>query len=82
MKRWPLLTVAISSFVLAPLLPAADWPQFRHDARHSAASPDSLPDELHLAWVKELLPPQPAFPKGGISGLTRPSRRLPDCSAT
>ena len=61
MKRWPLLTVAILCVALSQLS-AADWPQFRYDAGHTAASPEALPDELHLAWIKELLPPKPAFP--------------------
>jgi outer membrane protein assembly factor BamB len=61
MKRWPLLTVAIVSVALSPLS-AADWPQFRHDAGHTAASTASLPEELHLAWTKVFAPPKPAFP--------------------
>ena len=41
---------------------AADWPQFRYDANRSAASPETLPQELHLQWTRQLLPPRPAFP--------------------
>ncbi len=61
MKRWPFLTVVIVGMALSQLS-AADWPQFRFDAGHTAASPDSLPTEMHLAWVKVFPAPQPAFP--------------------
>ena len=40
----------------------SDWPQWRHDAHRSAASPVELPAELRLQWKRELPPPQPAFP--------------------
>ena len=33
-----------------------DWPQFRHDARRSAATPDPLAERLHLAWVRHFPP--------------------------
>ena len=41
---------------------ASDWPQYRHDAGRSAASPESLSANLHLAWVRDLPTPRPAFP--------------------
>ena len=41
---------------------AADWPMWSYDATHSAASPENLPAELHLQWVRELAPPEPAWP--------------------
>jgi outer membrane protein assembly factor BamB len=43
--------------------PAADWPQWRFDAARSAASPEDLGSNLHLAWVRRLPPPKPAWPK-------------------
>jgi len=42
---------------------AADWPQWRHDAGRTAASPEELAAELHLQWVRHLPPPRPAWPK-------------------
>jgi len=30
-----------------------DWPMWRYDANRSASSPQKLPDELHLQWVRE-----------------------------
>jgi glucose dehydrogenase len=41
---------------------AGDWPQYRFDAGRTAASPEALPAGLHLAWVRELPTPRPAFP--------------------
>lgn len=40
---------------------AADWPQWRYDANRSAASPADLPAELHLHWVREYPPLEPAW---------------------
>lgn len=40
---------------------AADWPMWRYDANRSAASPHSLADELHLQWVREYPPLEPAW---------------------
>ena len=40
----------------------ADWPQWRYDAGRTAASPEQLPAELHLQWVREYQAPRPAFP--------------------
>ncbi len=41
---------------------AADWPMWRYDAQHTAASPQALPPELHLQWVRKLAPPASAWP--------------------
>ncbi|MHC4395547.1 MAG: outer membrane protein assembly factor BamB family protein [Planctomycetota bacterium] len=41
---------------------AADWPMWRYDAAHTAASPEELPAELHLQWVRKLAKPRPAWP--------------------
>jgi len=40
----------------------ADWPMYRYDAVRSAASPQKLPRELHLRWVRETEPIRPAWP--------------------
>ena len=42
---------------------AADWPQWRHDAGRTAASPEELAAELHLEWIRHLPLPRPAWPK-------------------
>src|SRR5437879_373499 len=41
---------------------AGDWPTWRYDVRRSAATPQELPVELHLQWVRELPAPRPAWP--------------------
>jgi outer membrane protein assembly factor BamB len=33
--------------------PRQDWPTWRYDVGRSAASPQQLPDTLHLLWVRE-----------------------------
>ena len=57
--------VALTVLVLAcaayvPMMPAVagDWPQWRYDAGRTAASPEELPAELHLQWVRRLPPPR------------------------
>jgi hypothetical protein len=47
--------------VAATLIPAADWPQWRWDAQRSGESPEALPAELYLQWVRALPPLTPAF---------------------
>jgi outer membrane protein assembly factor BamB len=40
-----------------------DWPMWRYDASRCAASPEELPTQMHLQWVRELAPPKPAWPR-------------------
>jgi outer membrane protein assembly factor BamB len=40
---------------------ATDWPMWRYDAGHTAASPDDLPDELHLQWIRRYSPRVPVW---------------------
>ncbi len=42
---------------------AADWPMWRYDAQHRAASPQALSHPLHLHWMRELPTPRAAWPK-------------------
>ncbi len=46
---------------LSPVPASQDWPMWRYDAVRSAASPVSLPAELHLQWVRDLPRPAPAW---------------------
>jgi len=41
---------------------AGDWPQWRFDATRTATTPDELPPELHLTWVRQLPAPRSAWP--------------------
>ncbi|HHH76667.1 MAG TPA: hypothetical protein ENL03_06555, partial [Phycisphaerae bacterium] len=43
-----------------------DWPTYRYDAGRSGVSPEILPAELHLRWVRELAPPLQAWPKSQV----------------
>lgn len=42
---------------------AGDWPMWRYDAQRGAVTPDELPRELHLQWVRELGASAPAWPR-------------------
>ncbi|MCY2995535.1 MAG: PQQ-binding-like beta-propeller repeat protein [Planctomycetota bacterium] len=57
----PLALVLVACQLTTPLR-AGDWPQFRHDAGRTAASPHELPAKLQLRWTRTLPPPRPAFP--------------------
>ncbi len=48
--------------LMAATAAAADWPTWRRDAARSNASPDALPAQFHLQWVRQLPPPRPAWP--------------------
>ena len=41
---------------------AADWPMGRYDAQRTAASPQELPAQLHLQWIREYPALTPAWP--------------------
>ncbi|HUS47053.1 MAG TPA: PQQ-binding-like beta-propeller repeat protein [Phycisphaerae bacterium] len=48
--------------VSASAATAGDWPQWRYNAGRTAYTPEALPPELHLQWVRELPEPQAAWP--------------------
>jgi outer membrane protein assembly factor BamB len=39
-----------------------DWPMWRYNARRGAATPDALPEQIHLQWVRELSKQRTAWP--------------------
>jgi len=43
------------------LAAASDWPMWRYDGAHTAASPHELPTQLHLQWVREYSPRVPVW---------------------
>jgi outer membrane protein assembly factor BamB len=47
---------------LGAFSPAADWPTWRGDNRRSGTSPEDLPAELHLQWIRQLPRPLLAWP--------------------
>ncbi|MEN6347610.1 MAG: PQQ-binding-like beta-propeller repeat protein [Armatimonadia bacterium] len=54
----------VSALLLLAAIPtfAADWPLWRCDARHSAATSQDLGGDLHLQWTLQLPPLKPAWP--------------------
>ncbi len=54
-RRVALIGVYCCLFVIVSgnRLFAGDWPMWRYDAGHTAASPDELPGQLHLEWVRQ-----------------------------
>ena len=63
MKKRHLAIFISLSVVASPRLSlGADWPMWRYDAGRTAASPEELPAELHLQWLRELPEPRPAWP--------------------
>jgi outer membrane protein assembly factor BamB len=48
--------------LVAPAASGGDWPMWRYDAERSGASPENLPETLHLQWVLELPTPRAAWP--------------------
>jgi len=55
--------VVVEILFLPCIADAHDWPMWKYDAGRSAASPQELPDQLHLQWTRKLAPPKPAWPK-------------------
>jgi len=52
--RW---LVMAAGLILAPgVVMAGDWPQWRYDAGRTGASPDELPADLKLSWVRKYAP--------------------------
>ena len=61
------LLLAVSLVLLVLAFPqrgvGADWPMWRYDAARTAVTPEELPAQLHLQWVRELPAPRSAWPK-------------------
>src|SRR5207253_3190868 len=58
----PFLLTALAVSTSPAGLRAADWPMGRYDAQRSASSPQELPAQLRLHWVREYPPQVPAWP--------------------
>ncbi|MHC4172808.1 MAG: outer membrane protein assembly factor BamB family protein, partial [Planctomycetota bacterium] len=52
----------LPAFFLPTIVYGHDWPMWRYDAGRRAASPEELPAQMHLQWVRELARPRPAWP--------------------
>ena len=62
MIRYIRLGVVLLAVLSTSRASAVDWPQFRCDAGRTAAGDERLPADLHLQWIRDLAPPEPAFP--------------------
>ena len=64
-KRFCCLCVLslVSGVAASTTLTAADWPAWRFNAARSATSPDAIPANLSLQWVRQFAPPKPAWPE-------------------
>lgn len=62
LRCWLVAGVGLMLSLAAAWVQAGDWPQWRYDAARGAATPETLPDELHLQWTRELPAPRPAWP--------------------
>ena len=61
-RHAPLVLACLGVLLTRSLAAAADWPMWRCDVGRTAASPESLPAELHLQWTRELPRVQCAWP--------------------
>lgn len=52
---------ALAAVVCAPSAHAADWPAWRYDAGRTAASPEALPDTLHVRWMRQYTQREPVW---------------------
>jgi len=56
MARWfpSAVVISVVAFAFVAPSPADDWPMYRHDAARTACTPQQLPAQLHLQWVRAL----------------------------
>ena len=59
MKKVLFIVVIVIGFSLE--LQAADWPMWRHNAGHTAASPEQLNEKMYLQWQRQLEAPRRAW---------------------
>lgn len=56
-----LLLPLAAAMIGARTAPGADWPMWRGNAARTGVSRESLPERLHLQWMREYPPLKPAF---------------------
>jgi len=62
-SRLRCLLILFGCWLLPAVANGHDWPMWRYDAGRRAATPGALPKQMHLQWVRELVPPRPAWPE-------------------
>jgi len=60
-SRLALVAISLVFACVAATASAEDWPMWRYDAARSARTSQTLPDSLHLSWVRQLPKLKPAF---------------------
>lgn len=61
-RVWVQAVLFIQLTSVGLLTQAGDWPMWRYDAARSNATPDALPNDLHLQWARKLPAPRAAWP--------------------
>lgn len=56
LTRCCLIAAAVITWAMSIDAHAGDWPMWRYDAGRTAASPETLPDNLQLLWTREGTP--------------------------
>jgi outer membrane protein assembly factor BamB len=59
---WMVVVLSACGLATSATCLGGDWPQWRYDASCGAASPEELPGQLHLQWMRQLPEPRPAWP--------------------
>lgn len=59
--RFLAVTCILVSLIGTPVQ-AGDWPQWRYNLGHGASTPDPLPQDLQLQWVRQLPRAEAAWP--------------------
>ena len=62
-NRVACLLILVGCWLFPTITSGHDWPMWRYDAGRRAASPEELPEQMYLQWVRELAPPKPAWPE-------------------
>ncbi len=60
-SRLALAAISLVFACVAATASAEDWPMWRYDAARSARTSPTLPESLHLSWVRQLPKLKPAF---------------------
>ncbi len=57
------VSLVVAAFVIgsACVATAEDWPTWRFDGGRTAASPEALPADLHLLWIRQYTPREPVW---------------------
>ncbi|MCP4782052.1 MAG: PQQ-binding-like beta-propeller repeat protein [Fuerstiella sp.] len=60
-RSLPLLVLFFVGNLIPPPVPAADWPMWRNTSGRTAASTETLPDNLQHLWTRRFAPRKPTW---------------------